>query len=481
MHDGNKMKQKTHTPLTALASVHKDSNGIETLLGDPKGAIIKLSIPMIIALSAQTIYNLVDAIWVSGLGIDALAAVGFVFPIFFIAMGLSNGLGIGGGSAISRRIGAMDKKGADNVATHTIIIMLLLTILFTIPLLIFTDELFLLIGAGKTGGMAASYARILFGGSIFIFFTNVANSILRAEGDARRAMYALALGACLNIVLDPVFIYTFDLGVEGAAWATFVSLAVSSALMLNWMLFKKDTYVDINIRGFKFDKKIVKDIIGVGLPSSVMHLSMSLTMVILNVLIVIVGTTDGVAVYSVGWRVATIATLPLVGISTAVVSVTGAAYGARTFEKVSIAHLYATKIGVSIEIVIAVVTFILAPYIAAVFTHSQGTADIANDLTIFLRIICLFYIAVPFGMLSSALFQGTGKGINALTVTVLRTIILTSLFAVVFAFYFDFGLEGIWLGLVMANIIGSVVAFSWARWYIYKLRIKSSLRSDFLD
>ena len=99
---------------------NKETKGVETLLGDPEKAIIKLSLPMIAAMSVQTIYNLVDAIWVSGIGADALAAIGFVYPFFFLAMGLSNGLGVGAGSAISRRIGARDKPGADNVAVHTL-------------------------------------------------------------------------------------------------------------------------------------------------------------------------------------------------------------------------------------------------------------------------------------------------------------------------------------------------------------------------
>jgi putative MATE family efflux protein len=444
----------------------KYSKGIKTLLGDPKKAIIKLSLPMIVAMSAQTVYNLVDAIWVSGLGADALAAIGFVFPFFFAAMALSNGLGVGGGSAISRRIGARDKDGADNVAVHTIVIMLLLAVLFTIPLFVFAKDIFSLIGAGSATGMAVSYARIIFAGSIFLFITSVASAILRAEGDVKRAMYVMMLGAGLNIILDPIFIYTLDMGIAGAAYATLISLAISSAVMANWLLFKKDTYVSFKFCCFRFDRAIVRDIFKVGIPASVTQLSMSLTMVIMNVMVVAVGSIDGVAVYTTGWRVVSIATLPLIGIATAVVSVTGAAYGARACDKVNIAHLYATKIGVLLEAVIAVATFIFAPQIAAMFTHSESTAHIAPDLIIFLRVVSLFYAGVPFGMLSSSLFQGTGRGMNALIVTILRTLILTPIFAALLAFNFDMGLIGIWWGMVAANIIGSAVAFIWARLYV---------------
>jgi putative MATE family efflux protein len=447
----------------------KQTVGVRTLLGDPKKAILELALPMVAAMSIQTLYNLVDAFWVAGLGADALAGIGFVFPFFFFAMALSNGLGVGTGSALSRRIGARDKAGADNVAVHTIVIMVLLAVAYTIPLVVFAEKLFLMIGAGETVGMALAYGQIIFAGSIFLFFTNIGNAILRGEGDARRAMYAMALGAALNIVLDPIFIYTLGMGIAGAAWATVLSLAITSLVMLNWLLLRKDTYVSFRFREFTCDRSIVKDIFGVGVPSAAMQLSMSLTMLVLTVIIVMVGGTDGVAVYSTGWRVASIATLPAIGIATAVVPVSGAAFGAHRYHKINVAHLYAIKIGIAMELVIAAVTFVGAPQIAAVFTQTEAAARIAPDLTTFLRIICLFYPAISFGMLSSSIFQGTGKGMNALLVTLLRTIILTPLLAAFCAFTLQWGLVGIWWGLVAANSIGAIVTFSWVRHFVHGL------------
>ena len=455
--------------ISNVTSEVKKTKGVKALLGDPKKAIIKLALPMILAMSVQTIYNLVDAIWVSGLGADALAAVGFVFPIFFIAMALSTGLGMGAGSAISRRIGAKDKEGADNVAVHSLIITLLLAVAFTIPLFVFAENIFVLIGAGKTVGLTVDYGQIIFAGSIFIFFTSVSNAILRGEGDAKRAMYAMVLGAGLNIILDPILIYVLDMGIAGAAWATVISLAITSAIMLNWLLFKRDTYVSFKFSDFKFDKSIIKDIFRVGLPASFSQLSMSITMIIMNIIIVMVSSTDGVAIYSTGWRVASMAVLPIMGVATALISVSGAAFGANSFNKVNISYRYAIKIGLAIETIIAVLTFVFAPQIAAVFTQSESAAHIAPDLVIFLRIIALFYPMISFGMLSSAVFQGMGKGVNALIVTILRTVILTPLFAVLFAFNLNLGLIGVWWGVVAANIIGPVIAFSWARLYIVRL------------
>ncbi len=455
--------------------VDRETKGIKTLLGDPKKAIIKLSVPMIFAMTVQTLYNLIDVLWVSGLGPDALAAVGFVFPFFFMALALSTGLGIGGGSAISRRIGAKDKDGADSIAVHSILLSLIIAIVFTIIFLIFAYDIFSLLGAGRTTATATLYARIIALGTTAVFFSFVANAILRAEGDAKRAMFAMALGGILNIILDPIFIYTFGLGVPGAAWATVLSMSVSSMLLFYWLFLKKDTYVTFHFRGFHFQKKIIKDILLVGLPASVQQFSMSIMMLLINVILVSVGGTDGVAVFSAGWRVATIATLPLLGIATGVVSVTGAAYGTREYPKLNTAYMYAIKIGFVIGLTLAIATFVLAPLISAAFTQAEASTRIADDLTAFIRIICIFYPGTAFGMLSSAMFQGTGKGINALIVTIIRTIILATPLAWLFSTILFLDITGVWWGIVAGNLTGSFIAFTWAKIYIRKLLVPKKL------
>lgn len=451
---------------------NKATKGVKTLQGDPKKAIIKLALPMIVAMSVQTIYTLVDTFWVSGLGADALAAMGFAFPFYFIQMALTNGLGVGGGAAISRRIGARDKKGAENVGLHTLVLMLLTIVCFTILSLSFVEEIFRLSGAGKTTGLAVAYSEILFGGSLIIFFANVGNAILRAEGDSKRAMLAMVLGSGLNLVLDPIFIYTLDMGIAGAAWATLISFGLSCFMMFYWFFVKKNSYLSFDFEDFRLEKSIIQDIFRVGVPASVQQITMALTALIMNLIIVAVSNTDMVAVYSTGWRIATIAIAPLVGISMAVVSVAGAAFGAREFEKARTAHSYAIKVGLLIETLIALLTFVLAPWIALVFTQAEGATHITKDLTVFLKIICLFYPTVSFGMLSSSLFQGVGKGINALAATIVRTIVMTPFFAGLLAFGFNMGVVGVWWGLVAGNGLGALVAFVWAKLFLSRL-IKS--------
>jgi len=444
----------------------RSGRGVSDLLGEPRKAIVRLAVPMIIAMTMQTLYNLADAFWVAGLGSDALAAVGFFFPFFFLIIAVATGIGMGGGSAISRKIGAKDRRSADNVAVHTVLLTVVAAVTLTLVAVITARPLFVLLGSGSLTELALTYALPLFVSIIFVFFSSVATAILRAEGDAKRAMYVMVAAAVLNIALDPVLIYVLGMGVQGASVATVVSMAVSCLPLFKWIFMDRDTYVRIDGREFSFDPSIVKEIFRVGLPSTFTQMSMALNMFVLVGLASRVGGTDGVAVLSTGWRVVTLATMPLIGIATAVMSVTAAAYGARSIYKLRESFRYSVRFSFLIELGIAILTFALAYPISMAFTRTGNAVGIRDDLTSFLRIICFFYPTVAFGMLSSSMFQGVGKGLNSLAITVLRTLLLMPPSCILFAYVFDLGLEGIWIGIVCSNVLGAVISFIWARAFI---------------
>ncbi|HDS63905.1 MAG TPA: MATE family efflux transporter, partial [Methanofollis liminatans] len=240
------------------------TEGVALLTGDPKRAILKLSIPMIAAMLLMSTYNLVDAIWVAGLGSDALAAVGFMTPVFMILMGLSVGLGAGVTSAIARRIGSGNREGADNTAVHAILLSLVLSGILTLPLILLAGPVAVLLGAGDTTGLATAYGQTLFTGTVFVLFTNIAYAILRAEGDMTRTMYAMGASSIINIVLDPILIYGAGMGIAGAALATVISIALVSVVILFWFFVRKDTYVSLSRRVFSPDLSTIIDILKVG-------------------------------------------------------------------------------------------------------------------------------------------------------------------------------------------------------------------------
>jgi Na+-driven multidrug efflux pump len=217
-------------------------------------------------------------------------------------------------------------------------------------------------------------------------------------------MLAIILGGILNAVLDPIFIYISGWGVPGAAIASVVSICVSASLLFYWLFFKKNTFLSFHFRGFYFDKHVIKDILAVGFPTSLLQLSIAIMLFLMNIIVERINGTNGVAVFSAGWTVAMTTSMPLLGMATAVVSVTGATYGAREYKKLDIVHLYALKIWILIEPSIAITIFIFAPVITLAFTTSSDMVHLGSEITTFLRIICIYYPVIAFGILSSSLF-----------------------------------------------------------------------------
>ena len=452
----------------------KVTKGVRILRGDPKKAILRLSGPMMIAMIVQTFYNLVDAIWVSGLGANSLAAVGLFFPFMMFLMGFSNGIGIGGGSAVSRRIGERKKLEADNTALHTLLLTIFVGTIMSFPFLPVLPKIFLMMGAkGEVNKLATGYSRVIVGGALLLFFSNMANNLLRAEGDAKRSMYAIVFGSILNIVLDPIFIYFLKLGVIGAAWATIISIAITALILFIWLFHKRDTYITLKFKEFSPNKSIVGEILRVGIPASFSMISMAIAMYLLNMIIIRASGTNGVAVFTSGWRIVSIGTIPLMGIATGVTAVVAASYGEKNIQKLKIGYLYAIKIGVLIEAFVAILTFIFAKPISFAFTYSKGAKVISGDLILFLKWMAPMYPFVPLGMLTSAMFQGVGKGERAFIVTFARTVILQVSFCYLLGIVFNHGFVGILWGILIGNISASSFAFIWGNGTIKQLSKKN--------
>ena len=389
--------------------VKKKHSNIELIRGDPKKAINKLSVPMMASMLLIMAYNIADSVWVAGLGAEALAAIGFITPLFLIVIGLGNGIGSGANSLMARAIGAKNKALVNNAALHAIVITLIISIVAPLILVPLLPQIITLMGGGETLEYALAYGNITFGLMIVFLFSSVASAILRAEGDVNRATIAMAITAVLNIVLDPIFIYTLGMGIAGAGWATIISATISCVVMIYWMWVKKDTYVDLHFSQFKPSKAVLFDILKVSIPSTAEQFIMSLLAMVINAMLVMVATTDAVAVYTAGMRLIQIAMIPLMGLGTALLTVGGAAYGARNYKKLNISLNYTVKTGFIISIIMAIIFAIFAPQIALLFSYSAATAYLTPQIATLIRLFTLFLIFMPFGMSAACLFQGAGK------------------------------------------------------------------------
>ena len=443
--------------------MEQNTKGVDTLLGNPKKAIIAMSVPLIIALIAQSANNLIDAVWVAGLGPDALAAVGFIFPLFFILIGIGNGIGIGASSAIARHIGRGDKKAVDSTAMQAIVLTIIGSIVVMIIMLLAQRDLLSVMGAGKTLDLCIEYGTPVFACTIILLLNGLMSNLLRSEGAAKRAMMTQILAAVINIILDPFFIYDYGLGLgmAGAAWATITAVTISFIVIMFWFLIKRDTYIQLSLRYVRLQSETVKDILRVGVPASLEMIVMSLFSIVINMIIVMADQgTDGLAIFSSVWRIVQMLMIPVMAVGGAVVPVFAAAYGARRFYKIKEAYFYSIKVCVIIMIVLVIITELSADVLVMLYAYSDSVAGLKDDMAACLRILCLFLPFMSWGFVGAGLFQSMGMGLYSFICTIIRNGLQIP------ASYILLLLVGttvsITWGIMSMEVLGSVIGGLWS-------------------
>ena len=448
-----------------------DNKNVEVMRGNPETAVKKLAIPIMISMLLTASYNIIDGIWIAGLGQEAIAGIGFITPIFMILNGVSVGLGSGATSSISRFVGAKNHKKASQSAAHSLLIFLVASIVLTIVLLILQEPLLKLYGAsGESLAQGIKYGTPLFLGLFAFIFANGASGILRGEGDMKRAMYAVVVSVILNAILDPICIYILGWGSAGAAIATILSSICSAVVILYWILVKKDTYVDVKLGEFKFDSSIAKDILKVGIPASMDMLVMAIAMSLYMIFISSIAGEFGIASFTSGQRLYLFAIMPLTAIGTAVTAVVGSSFGAKNGEYISRAHKFGAKFGIIFGTCVTIVLVVFATQLATIFAYTAETAHLVPEITKYLQIACLCLPLTGAGMASSFFYQGIGKGTISLSWTIIREVLFTVGATFFFGIYLGWGLIGIWVGLAIGRAAASILNYLYARYTIKGIR-----------
>ena len=448
--------------------MEKNSN-IEMITGDPKKAINKLSIPIIASMFLIFANNIIDSIWVAGLGAEPLAALGYITPLFMILVGFGNGIGAGGNSLISRYIGAEDRVSANNAVIHNLILSVIVSAVISIVFLLSMKTLLNMMGASSVINYAMEYGFIIFSWTFALLMPPIVGGAFRAEGDIKRATIPIALAAIINMILDPIFIYTLNMGIAGAAWATALGPFISLLLMFYWIFIKKDTYLSYSLNDFTNDLGMYKDILVVCIPASLEQLVLSVLTIFVNYMLTIVSGPVAVAVYTAGWRIINIGMLPAIGVGTAAISVAGVAFGAKKYENLRITARYAVKVALIASIIVCIILNVFSNQIAFIFSYSENSAQLEPLIASFLQIMCLFILYVPFGASAGNVFQGVGKGTISFILTTFREFILVLIFAYLLGFVFNMGEFGIYCGMLLGGGIGSLICYACIEYYISRL------------
>ena len=453
------------------------NENVEMITGDPKKAINKLAWPLIASMLLIFLNNIIDSIWVAGLGPGPLAAIGYVTPLFMVLVGFGNGIGAGATSLISRYIGAEKKDDANNAAIHSAILSVAISLVLTVFFLLALESLLKVMGASEVMGYAMDYGMIIFAFTAPILIPPIFGGAFRAEGDVKRATLPIAIVAIVNMVLDPIFIYTFGWGISGAALATGLAPFAGLFMMLYWIFVKKDTYLSYNRKDFHNNFKMYKDILVVGIPASLEQLIMAALAVTVNYMLTLVSGSTAVAVYTAGWRIISLGLLPAIGVGTAAITVAGVAYGAKKYENIRTACRYSVKLGLISSIIVCIVLFVFANQVAYIFSYSEASAHLEPLIASFIQLMCLFILYVPFGASAGNVFQGLGKGTTSFILTTFREFVLVLIFAYILGFVFNMGERGIYYGMLIGGFLGSVIAYGYIELYVDRL-IKGKVKGS---
>lgn len=450
------------------------SQNVDLIKGDPKEALRKLAPPIILSLLVMSLYNIIDRIWIAGLGTGPLAALGFVAPLYMIIVGLGNGLGAGANSLISRYIGASDYKEASNSGLHALLIVIIFSILIPVIFFPFLKNILVLMGATSVINYSFSYISIIFICTFAFLLNGLFSNQLRAEGDVNRATFIMVSGGIINIALDPVLIYLLNFGIAGAAYSTVISNIIPDILAVYWIYLRESTFLDYSFSGFKYKGGIIKDLLAVGIPASIEQLIMSIVNIIINGMLSIVAGTAIVASFTSAFSIIEIAMMPSIGVGTAAITVAGVAFGEKSYKKLKTTCHYSIKLSLLVAVVAVAIIYIFAPQIAYLFSYSASSGSLNILVTKCLRELSFFILAAAIGGICANVLQGMGKGTISLCLTVVRELILVLLFCYTLCFTFSRGVNGILYGLTLGVLTGSFIALIVFELYLKKFKEDNS-------
>lgn len=368
--------------------------------------VSRLAVPTIISMLVSSIYNMADTFFVAKLGTSAAGAVGIVFSLMAVIQAIGFGLGMGSGSNISRLLGQQKNKEADIIASTGFFSAITFGLILTFFGTIFIDYLMKNLGATETIlPYAKDYAKYILFGAPVMCASFVMNNILRSEGKAALSMVGITFGGILNIILDPVFIFVFKLGISGAAIATLLSQCISFSLLLSCFIRKKST-TKLHIKNVSKKIGTYLLIIKTGLPSLCRQALASTATIFLNVSASFYGDS-AVAAMSIVGRIFMFTMSAMIGLGQGFQPVLGYNYGAKKYDRVREAIFFTGKVGTIVMTSFAVIGFIFAEDIMKVFRKEDLEVIVIGAFAI--KMQCLALPTHPMIVVSNMTLQIVGK------------------------------------------------------------------------
>ncbi len=430
--------------------------GAATGLGTQKVGklLMQYAIPAIIAMTASSLYNMVDSIFIGqGVGAMAISGLAISFPFMNLAAAFGAMVGVGASTLVSVRLGQKDYASAKKILGNVVTLNLIIGILFSIISLIFLDPILCFFGASSTTlPYAKDYMVVILLGNVFSHMYLGLNAMLRASGHPKHAMYATIVAEILNTLLDPLFIYVFDWGIQGAAIATILSEIVSMIWQLIIFSNKKEL-IHLEKGTYSLDRKIVKDTIAIGLSPFLMNLTACFIVILVNNRLHQYGGDLAIGAYGITARISFVFIMIVMGLNQGMQPIAGFNFGAKLFPRVT----KVLKLTIGGATLITCTGFLIGELlpneVCSIFTSDKTLVDISANA---MRIIFAAFPIIGFQMVTTNFFQSIGIAKTAIFLSLTRQL----LFLLPGLLFFPplLELNGVWLSMPVSDTMASLVA-----------------------
>lgn len=431
------------------------------ILGEEKiyKLLIKFSLPAIVGMTVNSLYNVVDRIFIGNspdLGMNGLAGITIAFPIMIIIMAVGILFGVGGATRFAIKLGEGDKEEAEKTLGSVFTMLIISSIVLTILGLIFLKPLVVLFGASEeVAPFAVEYLRMIILGSIFKIVSMGFNNIIRADGSPKIAMYTMLIGAITNIILDPIFIFGFRMGMFGAGLATIIAQSLSFIWVILYFAGKRSNN-KLRLRYMKPDLDIVKRVVGLGIPDSTLQIANSVLNTVLNRSLLFYGGDLAVSVMGIINSVATLLLLPVVGLRQGLQPIISFNYGAKKYPRVKQALKLGLIIATCIVIVSYTITRVFPGQLVGFFNREEEMISFGIEA---MRAWFLLLPVVGIQIIGSSFFQAIGRFKIASFLTLTRQLIL--LIPAVIIFPRIWGLKGLIHAAPFADFFSFLLTSTW--------------------
>lgn len=441
-----------------MSSMNNQNRIIEMENGNIVKVLFKFGVPTMIGMMITSFYNLVDAYFVGYLGTNQMAAVSLVFPITIIITGLGVLFGNGTGSNIARALGNKDYEKVSKYASTAIISGTVIGAIVVSAMLIGMNPLLHFLGANEeTFGYAKSYGTIIISGLVFSTYNIICNNIIVSEGASKFSMCGLILGGVLNMILDPIFVFIFHMGVEGVAYATLIASMVSTILYTFYLLSKRSC-LNFSITHFTFSKEIYANIFKIGIPILAFQLLMCFSLSFTNMIALQYGNHTIAAIGIVN-RILTLEMMAVFGFLKGYQPLVGYNYGAGKEERVKELTRKASWITTGFCVLFNSGCILFARDIIKLF--NKDSASVIAFGTVLLRVDSITYITLGFQLVYASYFLATGKVKEGGILSIVRQGLIY--IPLLFLLSITFGKTGLILAQPVADMITCFVV-----WFICK-------------